>query len=225
MKGVQGGVFTMGATSEQGGEDDSDEKPAHRVAVSSFRIGQTEVTQALWKAVMGSNPSSFEGDNLPVENVSWNECQEFISKLNSLTGKAFRLPTEAEWEYAARGGNKSQGYKYAGSNNLDKVGWYTANSGSTTHEVGTKSPNELGLYDMSGNVWEWCFDWEGAYSSSGQTDPMGPSSGSLRVYRGGGWSDYASSWSDDYAECCRVSYRSYDAPGIRDVNLGLRLAL
>ena len=217
MKGVQGGVFTMGATSEQGDDAEDDEKPVHRVAVSSFRIGQTEVTQALWKAVMGSNPSYFKGDNLPVENVSWDDCQEFIGKLNSLTGKDFRLPTEAEWEYAARGGNKSQGYKYSGSNNLYKVGWYYGNSDNTTHEVGTKSPNELGLYDMSGNVWEWCNDWYGDYNPDAQTNPTGPGSGSDRVDRGGSWFSIARG--------CRVSYRGGSAPVNRSDNRGLRLAL
>ena len=217
MKGVQGGEFTMGATPEQGDSTLDDEKPVHRVAVSSFRIGQTEVTQALWKAVMGSNPSSFEGDNLPVDNVSWSDCQEFIGKLNSLTGKDFRLPTEAEWEYAARGGNKSQGYKFSGSNDSDKVAWYDGNSDNTTHEVGTKSPNELGLYDMSGNVWEWCNDWYDDYNPDDQTNPTGPGSGSNRVYRGGAW--------NCYAKGCRVSGRCYFTSDYRVLTLGLRLAL
>lgn len=183
---VEGGTFTMGATSEQGSDAYSDESPAHSVTVSDFYIGKYEVTQAQWRAVMGSNPSKFKGDNLPVEQVSWNDIQKFITKLNTMTGKTFRLPTEAEWEYAARGGNKSKGYKYSGSNTLDNVGWYY-NSGGKTHPVGQKQPNELGLYDMSGNVWEWCQDWYGSYSSSSQTNPTGPSSGSYRVLRGGDW--------------------------------------
>ena len=214
---VEGGTFTMGATSEQGSEAESDEKPAHRVTVGDFYIGKYEVTQAQWKAVMGSNPSCFKGDDLPVENVSWNDVQEFIRKLNALTGRTYRLPTEAEWEYAARGGNKSQGYKYAGSNNIETVAWYYGNSGSKTHPVGGKSPNELGLYDMSGNVFEWCSDWYGSYSSGSLTNPQGPSSGSGRVLRGGSWGYYSGS--------CRVSFRNYDYPGSGGLNLGFRLVL
>ena len=191
---VEGGTFTMGATAEQGSDAYDWEKPAHEVTLSSYCIGDAEVTQALWQAVMGSNPSYFTGNlQRPVERVSWNDCQTFITKLNQLTGKTFRLPTEAEWEYAARGGNKSQGYKYAGSNTLGDVAWYDGNSSSTTHPVATKAPNELGLYDMSGNVWEWCQDWYGSYSSGAQTNPTGPTLGSARVYRGGSWYYYASS--------------------------------
>lgn len=216
MVPVEGGTFTMGATSEQGSDAEEDEKPAHKVTLSDYYIGQTEVTQALWEAVMGSNPSFFEGDNLPVEQVSWNDCQVFIQKLNQLTGKQFRLPTEAEWEYAARGGRKSQGYKYAGGNNIGSVAWYTGNSGIATHPIGTKQANELGIYDMSGNVYEWCSDWYGDYTSSSQSDPQGPSSGSGRVGRGG---DYGSS-----AGYCRVSNRYGILPGCRGDNLGLRLS-
>ena len=216
MVPVEGGTFTMGATSEQGSDAEEDEKPAHRVTLCDYYIAQTEVTQALWEAVMGSNPSFFEGDNLPVEQVSWNDCQVFIQKLNQLTGKQFRLPTEAEWEYAARGGRKSQGYKYAGGNNIGSVAWYTGNSGIETHPIGTKQANELGIYDMSGNVYEWCSDWYGDYTSSSQSDPQGPSSGSGRVGRGG---DYGSS-----AGYCRVSNRYGILPGCRGDNLGLRLS-
>ncbi|MBQ7741805.1 MAG: formylglycine-generating enzyme family protein [Bacteroidaceae bacterium] len=212
MIGVQGGTFQMGSTA-----GDSDEQPVHSVTLSSFSIGQTEVTQALWKAVMGSNPSYFKGDNLPVECVSWDDCQTFIQKLNQLTGEHFRLPTEAEWEFAARGGNKSKGYQYSGSNTLGNVAWYNDNSGRETHEVATKSPNELGIYDMSGNVREWCQDRFGYYSSSSQTNPTGPSSGSLRVYRGGSWFDYAT--------YCRTAFRSYYTPTNTINFLGLRLAL
>lgn len=215
MVAVEGGTFTMGATSEQGGDADEDEKP-HEVTLSDYYIGQTEVTQALWKAVMGSNPSSHKGDNLPVENVSWYDCRVFIQVLNQLTGKQFRLPTEAEWEYAARGGRKSQGYKYAGGNNIGSVAWCDGNSGNETHPVGTKQANELGIYDMSGNVWEWCSDWYGGYQSSSQSDPQGPSSGSDRVGRGGGC--YSDAWN------CRVSIRNNSAPVGRSFNLGLRLS-
>ena len=164
---------------------------------------------------MGSNPSHFKGDNLPVENVSWNDVQEFIKKLNSLTGKLYRLPTEAEWEYAARGGNRSQGFKYSGSNTVGNVAWYSANSGSSIKPVGTKSPNELGIYDMSGNVWEWCSDWYGTYSSNAETNPRGPSTGSYRVLRGGCWLNLA--WH------VRVSNRYNHSPGDRSSNIGFRL--
>ena len=217
---VEGGTFTMGATSEQGSDACDDEKPAHRVTLSDYYIGETEVTQALWQAVMDDNPSYFKGDlQRPVEYVSWNDCQEFIEKLNTLTGQYFRLPTEAEWEYAARGGNKSKGYKYAGSNDIDDVAWYSANSGSTSHPVKSKTPNELGLYDMSGNVWEWCGDryYERDYKSLPQTNPTGPTTGSNRVFRGGSW--------DYYAKSCRVSYRNGGMSGFKYCNLSFRLAL
>ncbi|MBQ9585751.1 MAG: formylglycine-generating enzyme family protein [Muribaculaceae bacterium] len=217
MVGVQGGTFTMGATAEQGGEADSDEKPAHQVIVSSFAIGQTEVTQELWEAVMGSNPNNWKGSKLPVEEVSWDDCQEFIKKLNALTGQNFRLPTEAEWEYAARGGSQSRGYKYSGSNTIDDVAWYDGNSGRQTHDVATKQPNELGLCDMSGNVWEWCQDWYGNYTEGVQVDPAGPTSGSRRVNRGGSW--------DFSAGCCRVANRNGGDAGRRNDYLGFRLAL
>ena len=217
MIAVEGGTFQMGATSEQGSDAESDESPVHDVTLSSYYIGETEVTQELWEAVMGSNPSNFSGSQRPVERVSWNDCQEFITKLNNLTGKNFRLPTEAEWEDAARGGNKSQGYKYSGSNTIDNVAWYTSNSSSQTHDVKTKQANELGIYDMSGNVWEWCLDWYGSYSSGSQTNPTGPSSGSNRVSRGGCWGNFAG--------VCRVSNRGYDDPDIYGYNLGLRLCL
>ena len=222
---VEGGTFTMGCTSEQGNDCYDDEKPAHKVTLSTYYIGETEVTQALWKAVMGNNPSYFKGDNLPVEKVSWNDCQEFIRKLNQLTGKTFRLPTEAEWEYAARGGNKSRGYKYSGGNTIGDVAWYHVNAydkgksspDDGTHVVKTKSPNELGLYDMSGNVCEWCSDWYGSYNSSAQTSPKGPSSGSIRVLRGGSWFNSA--------RYCRVSNRFYYVPDFRSYSFGFRLAL
>ena len=176
MVAVEGGTFTMGA-SDDDTEADNMEKPAHEVTISNYYIGETEVTQALWVAVMGKNPSYFTGDLRPVEDVSWSECKEFITMLNQMTGKNFRLPTEAEWEFAARGGNKSKGYKYAGSNIIGDVAWYKENASNQTHLVATKASNELGLYDMSGNVYEWCQDWYRKYSSQAQTDPMGPTSG------------------------------------------------
>ena len=226
MVPVKGGTFTMGATTEQGDDALEWEYPAHQVTLSDYAIGQTEVTQALWEAVMGSNPSLFTSDpNRPVERVTWDECQEFITRLNTLTGKQFRLPTEAEWEFAARGGNKSRGYKYAGSNNIDEVAWYLDNSyavgsGSPdygTHAVGTKKANELNLYDMSGNVWEWCQDYFGDYTNEAQFNPTGPETGSNRMRRGGGW--------DLENASCRVSHRSNRVPTYKYNNHGLRLAL
>jgi len=188
------------------------------VTLSPYYIGETEVTQELWQAGMGSNPSWFKGSRLPVEEVSWDDCQDFIRKLNQQTGMKFRLPTEAEWEYAARGGNKSRGYKYSGSNNINDVAWYTETTNDKgTHDVKTKQPNEQGIYDMSGNVWEWCQDWYGSYSAGSQTNPTGASSGSYRVYRGGSWYNNA--------RYCRVANRSYNAPVIRYNFLGLRLVL
>ena len=224
MIAVEGGTFKMGAQSSDlsGDNYDSDafsyESPVHSVTLSSYYIGETEVTQELWEAVMGSNPSYYSGyPQRPVESVSWNDCQEFITKLNNLTGRNFRLPTEAEWEYAARGGNKSKGYKYSGSNTIGDVAWYDDNSGSKTHDVKAKAANELGIYDMSGNVWEWCQDLYGDYSSGSQTNPTGPSSGSYRVLRGGSWHLSARN--------CRVSHRDSYYPGDGSSNFGLRLAL
>ena len=217
MVKVEAGTFMMGATPEME-KPNSDEKPLHQVTLTNdYYMGKYEVPQALWEAVMGSNPSYFKGDNLPVEKVSWNDCQEFISKLNSLTGRKFRLPTEAEWEYAARGGKKSRGYQYSGNSNISDVAWYDGNSGSKPHPVGTKQANELGIYDMSGNVYEWCLDWYGSYSSSSQTNPTDADSGSFRVFRGGGWGIYARG--------CRLSYRYIFTPDDRRSYLGLRLAL
>ena len=227
MVAVEGGTFTMGSTAEQGDDGDDDENPSHQVTLSSYSIGETEVTQALWKAVMETNPSQHTGDlNRPVEDVTWNDCQEFITKLNQMTGRTFRLPTEAEWEFAARGGNKCQFYKYAGGNTIDEVAWYYENSYAVgwdspdygTHAVATKSPNELGLYDMSGNVWEWCNDKYGEYTSEAQTNPTGPTTNTpYRVRRGGAWGFNAKD--------CRVSCRGYN--GLNDARpyIGLRLAL
>ena len=228
MVAIEGGTFTMGVDSvavEQGLAN-ADELPAHEVTLSPYSIGQTEVTQELWQAVMGTNPSSFTGDlQRPVEQVSWEDCQEFISRLNAITGKTFRLPTEAEWEYAARGAAKGHGYAYAGSENLDEVAWYYFNSYAMgvdspdygTHVVGSMRGNELGLYDMSGNVSEWCADWYGNYPEEAQTDPVGPETGLRRVTRGGGWFSIAAD--------CRTTIRNYEAPGSRNYSLGFRLAL
>ena len=228
MVAVDGGTFTMGVDSLalESGIANADELPAHEVTLSPYSIGQTEVTQELWQAVMGSNPSSFTGNlQRPVEQVSWEDCQTFIARLNALTGKSFRLPTEAEWEYAARGGNKSGNTLYAGSDNIGEVAWYYGNSyavgsGSAdygTHAVGNKHANELGLYDMCGNVFEWCSDWYGDYTEEAQTDPVGPEAGMRRVTRGGSW---FSTGRDS-----RVTYRNYEAPGSRSYALGFRLAL
>ena len=190
----------MMGTSASDSEAEDNEKPAHSVTLSGYYIGKYEVTQKQWVEIMGSNPSYRKGDNLPVEYVGWNEVHEFISRLNAKTGKNYRLPTEAEWELAAHGGNSSRGYKYSGSNNIDAVAWYVGYS--QIHTVGTKSPNELGIYDMSGNVWEWCSDWYGKnyYNNSPSSNPKGPSSGASRVLRGGRCSNNASD--------CRVSNRS-----------------
>lgn len=238
---VEGGTFTMGATPEQGSDAYDCEKPAHQVTLDSYYIGETEVTRELWDAVMGFSFDGFDfgifgsgrdemksfcesvlgklkelNNNLPIENVSWDDCQEFIRKLNALSGMQFRLPTEAEWEYAARGGAKGRGYKYSGSFFIHSVAWYTKNS-REPRTVKTKSPNELGLYDMSGNVWEWCQDWYGNYGSSSQTNPTGASSGSHRVLRGGGW------YND--VRLCRVSCRSCAEPDNHSYHIGFRLAL
>lgn len=224
---VKGGGLYLGCTSGSG-SCDSDEIPSHYVTLSDYYVGETEVTQALWKAVMGynNNPSNWQGDRLPVEMVSWTDCNEFVSRVNSLLaeqlpqGYRFALPSEAQWEYAARGGQKSSGSLYAGSNNVNFVAWYTVNSGSRTHEVKLKAPNELGLYDMSGNVWEWCEDW---YSSSwysdnvNWTDPVNAFAGSNRVLRGGSWYNNVSG--------CRVSNRNGTAPSYRGDDCGFRLAL
>ena len=224
MMPVAGGVFRMGADEKQGSWAAADEKPLHEVALSDYYIGQYPVTQGLWREVTGRNPSNNKaGDDYPVENVSWKDCQEFIKKLNDRTGLAFRLPREAEWEYAARGGLKSKDFIYSGSDNADEVAWHEGNSslgfwkGRRTHPVGQKKPNELGLYDMSGNVLEWCQDWYGEYTAETQTDPAGPASGRYRVLRGG------CNW--NFARNCRVSYRSYSGPGYRFGNGGLRLVL
>ena len=237
---VEGGTFTMGATSEQGSDANSNETPTHQVTLSSYYIGKYEVTQQLWEYVMsysgtaadgttmtsyssdvwlGTNPSSSYGlgNYYPAYNVTYNDIVNiFLPRLNKITGGDYRLPTEAEWEYAARGGNKSQGYKYSGSNTIGDVAWCPENSGSKSHAVGTKQANELGIYDMSGNVGEWCSDRYGSYSSSAQINPTGPTSGTFRVFRGGDWRNTAVN--------SRVSDRGYYYPANRYFYVGFRLA-
>lgn len=221
MVKVVGGTFQMGKSA-----DGYDETPVHSVTLSDYYIGETEVTQALWYTVMGQKPTpdgpQWEeayciGDDYPAYRVSWYDCQEFITKLNELTGKTFRMPTEAEWEYAAKGGNKSQSYIYSGSNIVGDVAWYSPNSSNKTHPVATKTPNELNLYDMSGNVYEWCSDWYDSYINDAQTNPTGATSGVSRVLRGGG--------SNDFAPSCRVVERHFNTPEYRTYRYGLRLVL
>jgi formylglycine-generating enzyme required for sulfatase activity len=206
---VKGGTFQMGYG------------PVHAVTLSDFEIGKYPVTQKQWTEIMGSNSSGFKDcDDCPVEQVFWDDAQEFLKKLNArFPGKNYRLPTEAEWEFAARGGNQTKGYAYAGGNDLNEVGWYADNADGKTHPVGQKKANELGLHDMSGNVWEWCADWYGHYPETAQTNPAGPTSGSYRVSRGGSW--YLAAWQ------CRVSYRGNISPGRGRNNishLGFRVA-
>ncbi|MCM1168782.1 MAG: formylglycine-generating enzyme family protein [Bacteroides sp.] len=177
---VEGGTFQMGGTGEN-------EKPVHTVTLSSYYIGKYEVTQSQWNAVMKKNPSYFNGGKLPVECVNWDDAQKFCKKLSELTGKHYTLPTEAQWEYAARGGKKSMGYRYSGSNEIDEVAWYGGNSEGTTHPVGTKKQNELGIHDMSGNAWEWCADLMGNYSADSVVNPCQTESGTSHVLRGGRW--------------------------------------
>lgn len=212
---VEGGEFMMGATPEQGDNAKDVEKPAHKVKVSSFYISKYEITQAQYKAIMGTYYNNFEGDRLPIE-IKWDIAMEFCEKLSKWSGKKYTLPTEAQWEYAARGGNKSKGYKYSGSNDPDEVAWYFDNADGTTHTVGTKAPNELGLYDMSGNVYEWCLDGPRAYSSKEVTNPMGSTDELYRVMRGGSW---GSSARND----CRVASRSAAEYYTFDSSLGFRI--
>ncbi len=209
---VVGGTFQMG----KGSDGWADRGPVHNVTLSDYYIGETEVTQELWQAVMGSNPSNFKGAKLPVETVSWEDCQTFIVRMMSLTGHTFRLPTEAEWEFAAKGGNLSEDYAYSGSNQVTDVAWYLNNSQDKTHDVATKAPNELGLYDMSGNVFEYCQDWSAVYSSEDQTNPTGPSSGTERVRRGGSWRQ---------TSACVCNVRNSISPSSKANDRGFRLAL
>ena len=212
---VEEGSFRMGKIVKQNFNDDREKE--HKVSLSSFYIGETEVTQELWEYVMGYNPSEFKSKNSPVEKVSWDECQLFIKKLNQLTNLKFRLPTEAEWEYAAQGGNRSKGYVFSGSNNINEVAWFVSTTGRSTCDVKRKKPNELGVYDMSGNVQEWCQDWYEHYSAKSVKNPKGPKEGVLRVFRGGGW--------NLLSDFCTVVNREYARPDTKRDNLGLRLAL
>lgn len=217
MIAIKGGTFSMGSVKGAFGAED-DEYPQHKVTVSDFYLAETEVTQELWTAVMGNNPSGYTDDaQLPVESVTWDDCQRFLTELNKLTDGAFRLPTEAEWEYAARGGNCSKGFLYSGSDTLANVGWYKDNANERPHKVKQLAPNELGLYDMSGNIWEWCNDWEGQYPSEEVVNPQGPQEGRARIVRGG-------SWLVD-AAICRPADRSSGAPRGGGCIVGLRLAL
>ena len=226
---VEGGSFEMGATAEQWRDADSDEEPVRTVTLDSYHIGKYEVTQGQWEAVMGTSLQeqralsdndygiAGEGADYPMYYVSWKDAQEFCKRLSKKTGKKYVLPTEAQWEYAARGGEKSKGYKYSGSDDIAAVAWYGGNSGDQTHRVGTKKANELGIYDMSGNVWEWCSDWYGTYDESDTDNPQGPVNGSIRVHRGGSWNHYI-------AIRCRVAYRNSDGPESSGFDLGFRVA-
>lgn len=217
MVKCEGGDFTMGGTEEQR-KDAADDETLQQVSLATFHIGRYEVTQLQWRTIMGHNPSLVKNDSLPVDNVSWDDCAEFIEKLNALSGRKFRLPTEAEWEYAARGGALTQGKRYSGSDDYLTVAWCRENSDDNPHPVGTLEPNELGLYDLSGNVWEWCADRYGKYDTEKQlTDPQGPEEGKNRVLRGGAY------YTDRLA--LRTSARSADAPDNRQNGTGLRLAI
>lgn len=217
MVEIESGTFVMGSDEQVA---DHDEKPLHEVRIEAFRIGRYEVTQRQWTAVTGSNPSFFKGDDRPVECVSWQEVQKFIDKLNRQTGRRFRLPTEAEWEYAARGGCDNDAYTYAGSNDIGSVAWFAENSDDRTHDVGGKLPNRLGLYDMSGNVNEWCDDSYDSLAYTRLSNAAAAASGEAisgeRVFRGGGW----------YSMPChvRTANRNHASAEIRDRSLGFRLA-
>lgn len=214
---VEGGTFQMGATREQGADRVCMDRPVHPVAVSSFLLGQTEVTRQLYKAVMNHDAGDWIADDLPIDWVSWDDCQRFIARLDSLTGQHFRLPTEAEWEYAARGGRGAEPFRFAGSNNYEEVGWLYGNSNNHSHAVAKLRPNALGFYDMTGNVYEWCQDWYAPYKDSIQFDPQGPTSGERRVARG-------CSWSDSYLNA-HLSFRQGFDPAYQFYNCGFRLAM
>lgn len=212
MQRIKGGTFKMGDI-----HGEWDEITEHQVTLKTFSLGISEVTQAQWKAIMGKNPSYDQSDeNQPVTDVNWNDCMEFIKKLNEVTGRKFRLPTEAEWEYAARGGSFSKSYIYSGSDNPDSVAWQSEFDSEKPHSIMQKKPNELGLYDMSGNVWEWCSDWWAVYPKSTQINPKGPSTGDSKILRGGSWGSSA--------EYCRTTLRFRRAPSNRTYYYGLRLA-
>jgi formylglycine-generating enzyme required for sulfatase activity len=210
-------IFVQGGTFQMGSNENNDEKPIHSVTVGDFYIGKTEVTQAQYQAVMGKNPSNFKGENLPVEQVSWSDAVEYCKKLSQKEGVEYRLPTEAEWEFAARGGNKSRNYTYSGSDNLNDVAWYSLNSGGSTKAVGGKQPNELGIFDMTGNVWEWCSDWfySDYYNNSPSNNPTGPSSGASRVLRSGSWNHYPA--------YCRITFRGNNNPNFIGYTYGFRV--
>jgi formylglycine-generating enzyme required for sulfatase activity len=211
---VQGGTFSMGSD-----DGEKNEKPVHTVTVNSFYICKYFVTQAQWQAVMGYNPSLKKCDDCPVENITWDEAQTYCKKQSELTGRGYRMPTEAEWEYAARGGKKSDAFTYSGSNNIDDVAWYGSNAGGAPHPVGQKQPNELGLYDMTGNAWEWCSDWydENYYGSGPAQNPQGASTGPLRVIRGGSWRSPPRD--------CRAVDRNFDLPDYHSGSIGFRLVV
>lgn len=212
---VKGGTFKMGDLS---GDGSREETPVHQVTVNDFYMGKFEVTQSQWESIMGSNPSHFNGcPNCPVERVSWIDVQEFLVKLNELTGKSYRLPTEAEWEYAAKGGSKSRGFLYSGKNNVNFVAWYSGNSGNKTNPVGQKEPNELGIYDMSGNVWEWVNDWFDYYTETPKDNPTGPDNGDGRIVKGGSWFGHAGG--------NRVSCRGSDEPVNKRSYIGFRIVV
>ena len=214
---VEGGTFLMGATTEQSVAANKDEKPVHSVTLSDYYIAQTELTQEVWQSVMDNNPSNIKGSNRPVHNVSWYDCIEFIEQLNNVSGKKFRLPTEAEWEYAARGGNRTKGFKFAGSNNVEKVAWNAESASPELFFVKQRKANDLDIYDMSGNIYEWCSDFYDNYSEKEQTNPTGPDFGENRVLRGGSWKTSRNS--------CRVSARHNAIPYQRSEDYGLRLVL
>jgi sulfatase modifying factor 1 len=215
---VEGGTFKMGCTREQSGMCDVNENPLHDVTLNSFYISKFEVTQRQWQEVMGNNPSGFEDcDECPVEMVNWYDVQKFITKLNKKSRYNFRLPTEAEWEYAARGGNQSIGYKYSGGDEINEVGWYLHNSKGKTQVIGQKKANELGIHDMAGNVREWCSDWHGDYTSQPEINPQGPSTGVQKILRGDSWGN-----AQVYN---RVSCRGFSFPSLRNYGNGFRLVL
>jgi sulfatase modifying factor 1 len=216
---VDGGTFCFGNIESEG---ENDEQPTHEVTLKTFKIAKTETTVAQYRAYCNAagvkmpEPLGWDWtDNQPIVNVSWNDAVAYCDWLSDKTGNIYCLPTEAEWEYAARGGKLSKGYKYSGGQSMPSVGWFNENSNSQTQEVAQKHPNELGLYDMSGNVVEWCKDWYGAYTPNPQTNPNGPSTGSFRMLRGGTW--------DDPAAYCRVAYRYYHSPGYRIYYIGFRV--